>query len=192
MVKIVITGNPGVGKHTSAKFVIQRIGSGRIIDINKLAMSKNAYLNKSANDGTEINTKKVAKLLADQLRDSNNHIVIVGHLAPYVLEPTGIDLVVVLRRSPYKLMRTFRRRKYSFHKMMENVASEILGITLYDSLQTFRKEKIAEVDTTAKTPAEVANEILLLLQQKKNRKIGTVDWLSLVRKKGDIEKFLEY
>ena len=47
MTKLVITGNPGVGKHTSAKLVIQRIGFGSIIDINKLAFSQNAVLRRS-------------------------------------------------------------------------------------------------------------------------------------------------
>jgi adenylate kinase len=192
MTKLVITGNPGVGKHTSAKFVIQRIGSGSILDINKLAISQNAVLNKHTKYGIEIDTKKVAKLLATQLRESKNLIIIVGHLAPYVLEPTGIDLVIVLRRSPYDLIKIFEQRKYSPHKIRENVASEILGVSLYDSLRTFGKEKIAELNTTVKGPRHIANQIVLLLHQKKTRKIGIVDWLSLVYKKGDLQKFLEY
>jgi adenylate kinase len=193
MTKLVITGNPGVGKHTSAKFIIQRIRSGRILDINKLAISQNAVLNKHNNKyGIEVDIKKLAKLLATQLSESKNLIIIVGHLAPYVLEPTGIDLVIVLRRSPYELIRVFEQRKYSLHKIRENVASEILGVSLYDSLQTFGKEKIAELDTTVKGPRDIANQILLLLHQKRTRKIGIVDWLSLVHKKGDLQKFLEY
>jgi adenylate kinase len=192
MTKLVITGNPGVGKHTSAEFVIQRIGSGSILDINKLAIGHNAVLNKHTKYGIEIDTKKVAKLLATQLRESKNLIIIVGHLAPYVLEPTGIDLVIVLRRSPYELIKIFEQRKYSLHKIRENVASETLGVSLYDSLQTFGKEKIAELDTTVKGPRDIANQIVLLLDQKKTRKIGIVDWLSLVHKKGDLQKFLEY
>ena len=192
MTKLVITGNPGVGKHTSAKFVIQRIGSGSILDINKLAISQNAVLNKHTKYGIEIDTKKVAKLLATQLRESKNLIIIVGHLAPYVLEPTGIDLVIVLRRSPYELIKIFEQRKYSLHKIRENVASETLGVSLYDSLQTFGKEKIVELNTTVKGPRHIANQIVLLLHQKKTRKIGIVDWLSLVYKKGDLQKFLEY
>jgi adenylate kinase len=192
MTKLVITGNPGVGKHTSAKFIIQRIRSGRILDINKLAISQNAVLNKHNNKyGIEVDIKKLAKLLATQLSESKN-LIIVGHLAPYVLEPTGIDLVIVLRRSPYELIRVFEQRKYSLHKIRENVASEILGVSLYDSLQTFGKEKIAELDTTVKGPRDIANQILLLLHQKRTRKIGIVDWLSLVHKKGDLQKFLEY
>ena len=161
--KLVITGNPGVGKHTCAKYVVQKIGSGSIVDINKLAISHNAILDKDSKHGLEVNTKKLAKLLSSRLKESRNLIVIVGHLAPYVLDPTDIDIVTVLRRSPYELIRTFEERNYSSCKIMENVASEIIGVSLYDSIQNFGKEKIAEVDTTARRPQAIAMQIVLLL-----------------------------
>jgi adenylate kinase len=192
MTKLIITGNPGVGKHTSAKYVIQRLGSGTILDINKFAISHNAVLNKHTKYGLEVDTKKLAKLLGIQLRQPKKFIIIVGHLAPYILGPAEIDLVIVLRRSPYELRRTFEQRKYSLHKTRENVASEILGVSLYDSLQTFGKDKIAELDTTIKRPGDVADQIILLMHHKIPRKIGVVDWLSLVHKKGDLQKLLEY
>jgi adenylate kinase len=189
--KLVITGNPGVGKHTCARYVVQKIGSGNIVDINKLATSHNAILDKDNKDGFEVNTKKLAKLLASQLKESRN-LIIVGHLAPYVLDRTDIDLVTVLRRSPYELIRTFEERNYPFHKIRENVASEIIGVSLYDSIQNFGKEKIAELDTTAKRPEDIAMQIVHLLKRKSNKKIGTVDWLSLVYNKGDLRRLLEY
>ena len=190
--KLVITGNPGVGKHTCAKYVVQKIGSGSIVDINKLAVSHNAILDKNSKHGLEVNTKKLGKLLASRLRESGSLIIIVGHLAPYVLDPTAIDIVTVLRRSPYELIRTFEERNYPFHKIRENVASEIIGISLYDSIQSFGKEKIAELDTTARRPQDIAMQIVLLLKRKSNRKIGTVDWLSHVHEKGDLCRLLEY
>jgi len=190
--KLVITGNPGVGKHTCAKYVLEKIGSGNIVDINKLAVSHNAILDKDSQDGLEVNTKKLAKLLAGRLKESRSLTIIVGHLAPYVLDPTAIDIVTVLRRSPYELIRTFEERSYSLHKIRENVASEIIGVSLYDSIQNFGEEKIAELDTTAKRPEDIAMQIVLLLKRKSTKKIGIVDWLSLVHKKGDLCKLLEY
>jgi adenylate kinase len=190
--KLVITGNPGVGKHTCAKCVVQEIGSGSIVDINKLAVSHDAILDKDSKHGLEVNTRKLGKLLASRLKESGNLIIIVGHLAPYVLDPTAIDIVTVLRRSPYELIRTFEERNYPFHKIRENVASEIIGVTLYDCIQNFGKEKIVELDTTARRPQDIAMQIVLLLKRKSTKKVDTVDWLSLVNKKGDLRKLLEY
>ena len=192
MTRVVITGNPGVGKHTCAKFVSEKLGKAKLIDINRVILSNNAItLPTSAVKGIgEIDVKKTEKLIIEEIKKTKD-VVIVGHLAPYVLRTTGIDLVAVLRRSPYQLAKIFRQRKYTPMKMRENIAAEILGITLYDSVETFGKERVAELDTTGKTPQDIANDIVSKLQ-KSRKQIGIIDWLSLVYEKGDAQKFLEY
>ncbi len=192
MTRVVITGNPGVGKHTCAKFVSEKLGKAKLIDINRVILSNNAVtLPTSAVNGIgEIDVKKTEKHILEEIKKAKD-VVIVGHLAPYVLRTTGIDLVAVLRRSPYQLAKIFRQRKYSPMKMKENIAAEILGITLYDSVETFGKERVAELDTTGKTPQDIAKDIVSKLQ-KSRKQIGIIDWLSLVYEKGDAQKFLEY
>ena len=193
MTRVVITGNPGVGKHTCAKFVSEKLGKAKLIDINRVILSNNAVtLPTSAVNGIgEIDVKKTEKLILEEIKKTKD-VVIVGHLAPYVLRTTGIDLVAVLRRSPYQLSKIFRQRKYTPMKMRENIAAEILGITLYDSVETFGKERVAELDTTEKTPQDIAKDIVSKLQKKSRKQIGIIDWLSLVYEKGDAQKFLEY
>ena len=192
MTRVVITGNPGVGKHTCAKFVSEKLGKAKLIDINRVILSNNAVtLPTSAVNGIgEIDVKKTEKLILEEIKKTKD-VVIVGHLAPYVLRTTGIDLVAVLRRSPYLLAKIFRQRKYTPLKMKENIAAEILGITLYDSVETFGREMVAELYTTGKTPQDIANDIVSKLQ-KSRKQIGVIDWLSLVYEKGDAQKFLEY
>ena len=65
---------------------------------------------------------------------------------------------------------------------------------LYDSLKTFGKRKVAEFDSTGKTPQETAGEILASLQKKpKSRsKLLGIDWLMLVSEKGDMHRFFKY
>ena len=190
-IRLAITGNPGVGKHTSTKFLCEKLGGVKIIDINKIIIDNNAFLLNDDLYGIEVDIKKTLKLIRDELKKGGD-IVIIGHLVPYVLKPDGIDLVVVMRRSPYEIIKTFEDRGYSPDKIRENVASEILGISFYDALKTFGKSKVIEFDATGKTPQESAEEIVSLLQNKLKRKIGMVDWLSLVYEKGDVQKFLEY
>lgn len=190
-IRLAITGNPGVGKHTSTKFLCEKLGGLKIIDINKIIIDNNAFLLNDDLYGKEVDIKKTLKLIRDELKKGGD-IVIIGHLVPYVLKPDGIDLVVVMRRSPYEIIKTFEDREYLPEKIRENVASEILGISFYDALKTFGKSKVIEFDATGKTPQESAEEIMSLLQNKLKRKIGMVDWLSLVYEKGDAQKFLEY
>lgn len=189
--RFVITGNPGVGKHTTAKIIAEKINAD-IIDINDVAIDNNAT-GKKTDLGLDVDVKRLVRLLEKQLK-AERDLVIVGHLAPYVLKPVGISLVAVLRRSPYELEKTLKKRGYSVDKVRENVASEILGTSLYDSLQTFGKRKVAEFDTTGKTPKKTTDEILAALQKKsksKSKLIG-IDWLNLVSEKGDMRRFFKY
>lgn len=193
--RLVITGNPGVGKHTSAKIIAKKIDA-EIIDINNVAIDNNA-IGKNTDLGFEVDVKRLVRLLEKLLKIKGN-LVIVGHLAPYVLKPSGISLVAVLRRSPYELEKTLKKRGYSVDKVRENVASEILGTSLYDSLKTFGKRKVAEFDTTGKTPDETADEILAALQKntksrsRSRSKLLGIDWLILVSENGDMQRFFKY
>lgn len=191
---MVITGNPGVGKHTSAKIITEMINA-EIIDINQVAIDNNAT-GKRTDLGLDVDVKRLVRLLEKLLKTKKRDLVIVGHLAPYVLKPAGISLVAVLRRSPYELEKTLKKRGYSVDKVRENVASEILGTSLYDSLKTFGKRKVAEFDTTGKSPEETADEILTTLQKntksKPKPKLLGIDWLILVSEKGDMRRFFKY
>ena len=189
--RFVITGNPGVGKHTSAKIIAEKIDA-EIIDINDVAIDNNAT-GKKTDLGLDVDVKRLVRLL-EKLLKAERDLVIVGHLAPYVLRPAGISLVAVLRRSPYELEKTLKKRGYSVEKVRENVASEILGTSLYDSLKTFGKRKVAEFDTTGKSPEETVDEILAALQKKPKSKpkLLGIDWLTLVSEKGDMRRFFKY
>lgn len=190
-IKVAITGNPGVGKHTCTKIVCEKLGDVKIIDINKIIIDNNAFLLNDDRNGKEVDIKKTLKLIRNEIKKGGD-LVIIGHLVPYLLRPDGIDIIVVMRRSPYEIIRTFEERDYSPEKIRENVASEILGISFYDALKTFGKNKVIEFDATGKTSQQAAEEIVLLLQNKSKHEIGMVDWLSLVYEKGDVQKFLEY
>jgi adenylate kinase len=186
--RLVITGNPGVGKHTCAKLVAEKLNGFEIFDINKMAIDNDAVLK----DGVNINIKKVKTLIQNTTEANRKGLIFVGHLAPYVLNPAKISKAIVLRRSPYELVSVFRKRNYSIEKARENIASEILGILLYDSVISFGKGKIAEVDVTREAPSQTADRIIAILRNKSRPHVGIVDWLSLVNANGDLQRFLEY
>jgi adenylate kinase len=187
-VRLVITGNPGVGKHTSARIVAKEL-KAEIVDINKVALDNGAVL-ESTGKGIEVDTKKAGKLVAGILKRKGS-FVLVGHLAPYVVKPAGMDMVAVLRRSPRRLEETLLERKYTKEKINENVSAEILGISFYDSIKAFGKRRVAEFDTTGKTPEQTAEEIIATLQKEKPRRSGSVDWLAVISEE-EVQKFFAY
>ncbi len=186
--RLVITGNPGAGKHTSAKLVADRLGA-EIIDINKVALENDAILSKTSH-GADVDVKKLGRLLTTALK-KNGSFVIVGHLAPYILKGASIDMAAVLRRSPGKLESTLAERKYTREKINENVSAEILGVLLYDAIKAFGKRKVGEFDTTNRTPEETADQIIAALQKKSAKRVGVVDWLAILSEE-EVQKFFAY
>jgi len=179
---IIITGNPGVGKHTIAKSVA-KILNYKILDINKLALESGLYEKK---DDT-VDVKKLKNILKKKIKRNS---LIVGHLAPYVISKTQIKKVIILRKNPYKLISVFKKRKYSAKKIIENTGSEVLGVIAYDSIKKFGKKNSHQIDTTSKSVSKISKIVLSALKGKFEN--DTVDWLTLVSKKNTLKKFFAY
>jgi len=167
---LIITGNPGVGKHTIADEMM-KTGDYDLFDINKIAFeSKNIEKDESS---VEVDVENLKNHLKNKLSKKS---LIVGHLAPYVVNKSDIDLVIVLRKNPYKLAETYELRRYSKEKIKENLGSEILGIITHDSLLEFGSEKTFQVDVTSKTPNQVLEKIQTIIKEQNHN--DEIDWLS--------------
>ena len=184
-VNLVITGNPGVGKHTIADLFVKQNSSYQIFDINKFAIEKG--LGEQTDDGIEVDTKK----LKNEIQKLNlEKSLIVGHLAPYVLDESNIEFVIILRKNPYELIKIYEKRKYQNPKIKENAGSEVLGVIANDSITSFGKEKSFEVNTTDKTPEINLKRIQDIINNQENGDI--VDWLKLIEEKNEMNKFFDY
>ena len=177
---IVITGNPGVGKHTITKQIAKNLKLN-IIDINQIAkdeklFEKNEYTN-------DVDTTKLKKILKGRISEKN---VIVGHLAPYVLDKNKVKVIIVLRRNPYDLISIYKKRKYTDKKIIENTGSEVLGIIVYDVINKFQ-EKTFQINATKKSIQETVDKVMkIILENEGNEE---VDWLRLVTENNDLKKF---
>ena len=184
-VNLVITGNPGVGKHTIADLFVKQNSSYQIFDINKFAIEKG--LGEQTDDGIEVDTKK----LKNEIQKLNlEKLLIVGHLAPYVLDESNVEFVIILRKNPYELIKIYEKRKYQNQKIKENAGSEVLGVIANDSITSFGKEKCFEVDATDKTPEIILKRIQDIINNQENSDI--VDWLKLIEEKNEMNKFFDY
>jgi len=181
---LVITGNPGVGKHTIAKRLAKEINYN-VLDINEIALKFDVY---EKNKKTIIvDTKKLAKILKTQI---SKKTLIVGHLAPYVLSKKQVKKAIILRKNPYKLVSIYKKRKYSKQKILENLGSEVLGIVAFDGIKQFGEKKTFQIDTSSQSISKTLKKIQGILVGKfKEEKI---DWLTLVSKRKDLKKFFSY
>lgn len=181
---LVITGNPGVGKHTIVNKITTKLNS-EIIDINKIALESNFY---EKNNGViDVDVKKIKRHFKKKILKNS---IIVGHLAPYVLSKNQVSKVIILRKSPYKLNLIYKKRKYSKKKTIANIDSEILGIIAHDSIKEFGKTKCIQIDTTNKTIQKTVQDVMKAIKGKKRS--DYVDWLSLIAEKDHFKKFFSY
>lgn len=177
---IVITGNPGVGKHTITQLIADKMKLP-IIDINKIA--KDSELFEKNGDTNDVDVEMLEKILESKISENN---IIVGHLAPYVLRKNQVKVMIVLRRSPYDLIPVYENRKYDNAKIRDNAGSEVLGIIANDAMSKFQ-EKTFQINVSGKPVAEMFEKIMSIIMNKKGNEV--VDWLELVRKNNDLGKF---
>lgn len=182
---LVITGNPGVGKHTVAKLLAEKLDL-ELIDINKVAIQKGII--EKRNVTSDVDVKKLKKILGKLVTKNS---IVVGHLAPYVVSRKQVKLAIVLRRNPYKLASVYQKRKYTHQKSIENLGSEILGVIYHDSVTEFGSDKTLQLDTTGKSVSAIVKKISHLFV--KNTCSGDkVDWLGLIYEKNDLKRFFPY
>ena len=177
MNKIAITGNPGVGKHTIGTAIAKKLNY-HVIDLNKFVIMNNAIIVSKKQESFDVDIRRASLALKTELR-KNNDIIIIGHLAPYLLRSNQVDLAI-LRRSPSYLLQTYKKRNYTISKIKENIAAEVLGVCSYDAIKQFGKSKIAEFDTSRKSPSEIVRCIIDALNNDSKRNFGVVDWLSTI------------
>jgi len=187
---LVITGTPGVGKTSISKLLASKIGA-EVLSIGELVKRENLHLGWDTKRKTLIaDLERVSKRIMEIMKSTKKTLIIEGHYAVHVVPPEKVDLVFVLRRDPRELEKTLESRGYAQEKVKENVAAEILDVCLFDAVKICGVEKISEIDVTTKHPDEVLNEILLVLEGRKERKVGIVDWLGTLESEGKLDEYL--
>ena len=179
---IVITGTPGVGKHTITDIISKKMNL-EVLDITKVAQKSGLV---EQNSGiNEIDVEKLENYLEGKNSEKN---IVVGHLAPFVISKKDAKIVVILRRNPYDLIQVYNQRKYSRKKIKENVGSEVLGIIAYDAMTKFQ-EKAVQIDVSKKTVEQVVDDVIKIISD--NKQSDEVDWLEIVSKNNDLGKFFD-
>ena len=177
---LVLTGNPGVGKHTVSKKLAKILGY-EIIDVNKEAVKVGMS---EQNDSIDVDVEKTQRMLKEKITDKS---LIVGHLAPFVVSKELVSMAIVLRKNPYELIQIYEKRNYSNKKKNDNLGSEILGVVAYDSIEKFGEDKTFQINTTSLTVEEVTKKIESVING--TFRGDTVDWLTEITTKNDLRKF---
>jgi len=176
---ILITGTPGTGKTTVSKKLSETLNIP-LINMNKFSFKYGLnYKYDEERDTWLIDYEKLRVFLNDFLKSREGTYIVEGHF-PDLIDPSMVDVVIVLRCSPKVLYERLKKKGWSEKKIKENVQSEILGVCTYDAANFYPKSKIFELDTTDRKVEEVVSNILKIIKSKKkeNFRLGSIDWLT--------------
>ena len=98
--------------------------------------------------------------------------IVEGHLTHLLT----CDKLVILRCRPDVLGERLISRGYYPEKVRENVEAEALDTVLIESLENHKEDIILELDTTERTPEEIAAEIDDFIRGRRDAGFGNTDW----------------
>lgn len=165
---LALTGVPGTGKTT----VGDHLEDLTVVSANELARQVGAVEGEDEARGAEIvDERTLAERAPEALPEGS--VVVEGHLAHHC----PADLVVLLRCHPDELRRRLQAKGWPEAKVRENVMAETLDALVAE----IEREPAREIDTTDRSPAEVADIIRGLfkgeaLEADGLDPMGTVDW----------------
>lgn len=187
---ILVTGTPGVGKTTVSHKLASKLDALHI-GITELVKKKKLITSVDEDRRTLIaDTEKVSKQLQETLAKTEGSIIIEGHYAVDVVPKKDVNTVFVLRRDPRELKDALEKRGYDEKKLWENLAAEILDVCLWDALSACGSDKVCEIDVSGKTVEAVVEEMMLVLEKRKDCRHGIVDWLGKLENEGQLGEFL--
>jgi adenylate kinase len=160
---VALTGTPGIGKTTVARLLPYEI-----IDINALVKEGLNFGADPKRGCLEADMDGLAERLGEL--DSEEICILEGHFSHHFA-----DWSIVLRLAPSALRPRLEARGYSQQKVQENLEAEALDVILVEAVEKCRR--VDEIDTTGKTPEDVAEQVQKIIDGKLELPPGQVDWL---------------
>ena len=189
---ILVTGTPCVGKTSVARLLVSRLDAF-YVNLTELALRENLVLDRDGERNSvivdELRMKRSIRETIEKCDKGN--VIIDGHYAVSVVPKEYVTRVFVLRRDPAELRRFMKLCGFSEHKLLENLASEILDVCLVDALNAFGEGKVCELDATGKSVEDVVEEVVAILNNHQKCCVGVVDWLGKLESEGVLDEFLK-
>jgi len=182
---IAVVGTPGTGKKTVAHHLSSSLQID-YLDLNDVAVEKGAVVGKEGSTYV-VSTSKLRKILLPIIK--GRRLVLSGHLIPSVLKRNEVELVILLRCAPEILEVRLASRGYSEAKIKENVAAEVLGVLVAESLNAFGVDRVSEHDTSYRSVEDTVAEILSVISGKVPLNRPRIDWLAQAAEKGLLQKY---
>lgn len=186
-------GTPCVGKTSVSSLLATELNAlhvdlGELVKIEKLSSGVDKIRGTLIADQTKL-SRRVREIIEHQ--GMNRDVVVDGHYATDIVPLEDVTKVFVLRRDPIELKHLMEKRGFRGRKLWENLAAEILDICLSDAVKAVGLGKVCEIDVSGRRTKEVVNDIISILDGKKQCTVGIVDWLGKLEVANRLGEFLK-
>lgn len=142
MVRVALTGTPGVGKTSLAK--VAAAHGWKVVDVKAWARAAGCVAGHDTEDDADaIDMDRLAALVP---RDDGGKVLYEGHLSHFL----GLDEAWVVRCDPRVLRGRLEARGYKPAKVRENLEAEALDLILQEALDV--TSRVIQRDGTRRSP----------------------------------------
>lgn len=163
--RVAVTGTPGTGKTSATEALSEEYD---VIHLNEVIREHGlAERRDEQRDSLIADLDAVREWLGDWGG------IVESHLAHHL----DADCVVVLRCRPDVLEQRLRERGESDESARENAESEALDVILSEAVDRHGEDAVYEIETTDRSPADVAAEIEAAIAGDREPAAGDVDFV---------------
>ncbi len=170
-----LTGTPGTGKSSAAALLSPRGRTSpfRVEEVSELAQRAHSGRPYRGDPGTLlVDMDRLARDFPSLAPSDPTPWIVVGHLAHFL----PVQAILLLRCDPEILADRLRRRGDDPRSVRANAEAELVDVILFESLET--GVPVHELDTSARTPREVAAWVRSVVRGQCGPSHGSVDWLA--------------
>ncbi|MCY4729147.1 adenylate kinase family protein [Natronomonas gomsonensis] len=164
--RVAVTGTPGTGKTTATDLLDADLD---VVHLNDLIREEGLATGEDPERGSLVAD---IDALRERLADRED-VLVESHLAHHL----DADRVVVLRCHPEVLHERLSERGESAEKARENADAEALDVILSEAVDAHGLDSVYEIDTTDRTPEEVAADIEAVVAGERAPSAGDVEFI---------------
>src|SRR3989338_2436627 len=168
--RILLTGGPAAGKTEVARLLAAILSYKTVSEKDYCRQKK---IGPSHDGELVVDPKELEKSLSKDLKGVKD-VILEGHMLSNV--KLDLDYVFILRTSIRELEKRLSKRFYSDKKIWDNVIVEGIDYCRECCFLNYEEKKIIEIDTTGKTPREVAERIAGIVSNKSKGGGDKVNW----------------
>ncbi len=170
---ILISGTPGTGKTSIAKYVAEKLNL-EYIHIG----DEEEYVCGNESGVKIIDVDKMIKWIDKKREGSNKQLIIDSHLSHYY-PASKTELCIITRCDPYELKKRLQKRGYNEEKIKTNLEAEAIDLILQEAIE--EGHKIYEINTTNRSAEDCGEEAIKAIKEKKE-KYGKIDFTYFLMK----------